>query len=99
MFNDPSSMVAVVMLALVGSVIFCVAVLPVILQIPTAYVGEITSISQRDFGVQTTVVNFKDGSTVTLLGLHNIPLGNHTFSVTSSWFFTGNLKQFDGAVP
>jgi hypothetical protein len=58
---------------------------PEILQIHTTYTGEVTSTSTTNFIIQTTTINFKDGSGLTIYGIHNITIGTHTFKTVSSW--------------
>lgn len=83
------------MVGMVGLLLLCVFILPAILQVPSTYNGEVTSISITDYGLQSTFINFKDGSTLRLWGIHNISLGNHTFQVVSSYVGYNNLIKLD----
>jgi hypothetical protein len=89
---------AINIMMLIGITIFATAFvgLPALLQVPRTYNGEVTSTATQNYLVQTTSINFKDGSAITVWGIYNIPIGNHTFHTTSSWAMVDSLKQIDG---
>jgi hypothetical protein len=56
--------------------------------------GDVTSITINKQLVITTNINFKDGTTVTVWGEHNIPTGYRIIKYVSSWWFVNKLTTW-----
>jgi len=93
---DAFTELGVILIIALLFIVAVVVIVPAALQISHTYTGIVSSISIQTFGIETTRVNFQDGSWVLLNGIHDVSLGNHTLKTVSSWAMIENLRSLDG---